>query len=90
MSQRALAARTAVAQPTIARIESGTDNPRVGTLERLLQACGETMEAFPRAGIGIDRTQISVLLDLAPAERAATLADEARALDRLIHARRMD
>jgi transcriptional regulator with XRE-family HTH domain len=89
MSQRALAARSGVAQPTIARIETGHDNPRIGTLERLLQACGETIEAIPRAGSGIDRTQIRVLLALTPAQRAATLADEARTLDRLSHAHKI-
>lgn len=86
LSQRGLAARTGVAQPTIARIESGVDTPRVDTLERLLNACGDGLEAGPLAGSGVDRTQIRVLLALTPAERAATLADEASTLDRLSRA----
>jgi predicted transcriptional regulator len=85
-----LAARTGIAQPTIARIERGHDDPRVGTLDRLLHACEETIEVVPRAGAGIDRTEIRELLALTPAERVAALVDEARTLDRLIHARRMD
>jgi transcriptional regulator with XRE-family HTH domain len=89
LSQRALAARSGVAQPTVARIESGKDDPRIGTLERLLQACGETIEAVAQLGVGIDRTQIRVLLALTPAQRVATLADEAPTLDRLSRARRI-
>lgn len=89
LSQRALAGQSGVAQPTIARIETGKDDPRIGTLERLLQACGETVEAIPQLGIGIDRTEIRVLLALTPAQRVATLADEAQTLDRLSRARRI-
>lgn len=90
LSQRALAARTGVAQPTIARIERGQDDPRVGTLDRLLRACDETLATVPPAGSGIDRTEIRVLLALTPAQRVASVVDEARVLDRLTHARRID
>jgi len=90
LSQRALAARTGVAQPTIARIERGHDDPRICTLERLLHACDETIEVIARAGSGIDRTEIRVLLALSPAQRMASLVDEAPAMDRLRQARRID
>jgi transcriptional regulator with XRE-family HTH domain len=90
LTQRALAARSGVAQPTIARIESGDENPRILTLERLLQAYGETIEAVPRPGTGIDRTEIRRLLTLTSAQRIATLADEARTLDRIKSARRIN
>jgi transcriptional regulator with XRE-family HTH domain len=83
LSQRALAARTGIAQPTIARIESGDHSPRLATLEALLDACGESLEALPRAGDGVDRTLIRALLALSPAERVATLPAEAAFLDRL-------
>ena len=89
MSQRALAALTGVAQPTIARLERGHGDPRIGTLDRLLVACEETLEAVPRAGSGIDRTEIRVLLTLTPAQRIASLVEEAATLDRLSRARRM-
>jgi len=59
-------------------------------LERLVEACGETVEVLPRAGSGIDRTQILELLALTPAQRAATLAGEAGTLERLERARRID
>jgi predicted transcriptional regulator len=90
LSQRALATRTGVAQPTIARIERGQDDPRVSTLDRLLRACDETLATVPLAGSGIDRTEIRVLLALTPAQRVASVVDEARVLDRLTHARRID
>jgi transcriptional regulator with XRE-family HTH domain len=89
LTQRALAERTGVAQPTIARIESGTETPRVDTLERLLRSCGDTLDVLPRAGTGIDRTGIGVLLAMSPAQRVAALIEEAPVLDRLATARRL-
>ena len=62
LSQRALAARSGVAQPTIARIERGRDDPRISTVERLLVACGESIEVVPRTGVGVDRSEIRALL----------------------------
>jgi len=87
LSQRALAHLTGIAQPTVARIETGDHSPRVATLEALLAACGEELEAMPRAGDGVDRTTIRDLLALSPAERLATLPAEAAMLDRLARAR---
>jgi transcriptional regulator with XRE-family HTH domain len=84
-----LAARTGVAQPTIARIESGDSNPRIETMEHLLRECGETLVAVPRAGAGVDRTTIRALLALTPAGRLASLPAEAATLDRLDRARRI-
>src|SRR4051812_28883747 len=69
LTQRGLAAKAGVAQETIARIERGHTDPRVGTLDRLLEACGYGLESMPRLGIGIDRTQIRELLNLTPSER---------------------
>ncbi|GAC1604612.1 MAG: hypothetical protein NVS3B21_33950 [Acidimicrobiales bacterium] len=88
LSQRALAARTGIAQPTIARIERGQEDPRMSTLERLFLACDETIEVLRRAGSGIDRTEIRVLRALSPAQRIASLVDEASALDRFARSRR--
>ena len=89
LTQRALAHRTGIAQPTVARIEIGSEVPRVDTLQRLLRACGETMEVLPRSGVGIDRTGIRALLTLTPAQRLETLRDEAVTLARLTGARRL-
>lgn len=83
MSQRELARLTGVAQPTIARIESGAADPRLGTVERLLTACGYVIEALPRAGARVDRTQMRELLKLTPRQRLDLLRDDAAGLDRL-------
>jgi transcriptional regulator with XRE-family HTH domain len=71
LSQRALAAKAGIPQETIARIERGRVDPRVTTLDRLLEACGYGLESMPRLGIGIDRTQIQELLELSPSDRLA-------------------
>ncbi|MGH2686809.1 MAG: helix-turn-helix domain-containing protein [Actinomycetota bacterium] len=72
LTQRALAERVRVPQSQIARIESGAVIPRVDTLDRLLEACGEGLESSPRPGIGIDRTLFTI--ELAPARRARVAA----------------
>jgi transcriptional regulator with XRE-family HTH domain len=87
LSQRQLAHLSAVAQPAIARIESGAVDPQVQTLDRLLRACGETLFSEPRLGEGVDRTGIRSLLELTPGERARLAVDEARNLDRVLSRR---
>ena len=77
MSQRELAGLTGVAQPTIARVERGVEVPRVDTLARLLSTCGESLEALPTLGIGVDRSLIREMLRRTPAERLASLTEEA-------------
>jgi predicted transcriptional regulator len=84
LSQRALAARSGVAQPAIARIEAGAVQPRVDTLDALLRACGETLTTERRLGDGVDRTVIRPLLDLTPSERLRLATEEARNLDRAL------
>jgi predicted transcriptional regulator len=69
LTQRRLAASVGIPQETIARIEAGRVDPRVGTLDRLLEGCGFGLEHLPRLGIGIDRTQIRDLLDVTGGER---------------------
>jgi len=75
---------TGLAQPAVARIESGAVSPRVDTLERLLRACGESLVTEPRLGAGIDRSAIRVLLGLSPSDRARLAAVEAANLDSVI------
>jgi predicted transcriptional regulator len=70
LTQRGLADRARVPQSQIAKIESGAVVPRVDTLDRLLEACGEGLEARPRLGVGVDRTLAYELLKLSPLERA--------------------
>jgi transcriptional regulator with XRE-family HTH domain len=71
LTQRELSAKAGIPQETIARIERGRVDPRVGTLDRLLEGCGYGLESMPRLGIGVDRTQIRELLKLTPSERLA-------------------
>jgi len=71
LTQRQLSAKAGIPQETIARIERGRVDPRVTTLDRLLEGCGYGLESMPRLGIGVDRTQIQALLRLTPSERLA-------------------
>ncbi len=80
LTQRGLATRTGVAQPTIARIERGLAMPRVDTLDRLLAACGWCLETAPRGGAGVDRSLIRDLLRRTPEERLRLAAADARGL----------
>lgn len=86
-TQRELAVLSGVSQPAVARIERGREVPRVDTLDRLLRACGDAVEAVPLAGAGVDRTVIRQLLRLTPAERAAAAVHDAAALARIDKAR---
>jgi predicted transcriptional regulator len=88
LTQRQLASLAGVPQPMVARIESGAVIPRVDTLDRLLEACGEGLESHPRPGRGLDRTVAREILRLSPPERArhATRSNLAN-LRMLAHAR---
>jgi transcriptional regulator with XRE-family HTH domain len=87
VTQRDLAERTGLAQPAIARIESGAVTPRVDTLDRLLAGCGLDLSLTPRPGAGLDRTAIRELLHLTPIQRLRLAVREARHVDRLQRAR---
>ena len=80
LTQRQLAAKAGIPQESIARIERARVDPRVGTLDRLLEACEFGLEAMPRLGIGIDRPQIRERLDLAPGARLARAMREDQAM----------
>jgi transcriptional regulator with XRE-family HTH domain len=86
LSQRDLARKARVAQPAIARIESGGVVPRVDTLEHLLRACGQNLQVAKRAGAGVDRTVIRQLLRLTPRERLDLAVTEANNLGRFLKA----
>jgi len=70
LTQRGLAERSGVPQPTIARIESGKQMPRADTLDRLLRASGWELDMTLRRGDGEDRGLIRSWLSLAPEQRA--------------------
>jgi transcriptional regulator with XRE-family HTH domain len=90
MTQRQLAAKAGIPQETIARIERGRVDPRVKTLDRLLEACGYGLESMPRLGIGIDRTQIHERLNVPMEVRlAVAMADDAHYVSWRRHLRRV-
>lgn len=76
LTQRQLAAKSGIPQETIARIERGRADPRVKTLDRLLEACEFGLEVMPRLGIGIDRTQIRERIAFPMNERLAAAIDD--------------
>lgn len=80
LTQRQLAAKAGIPQESIARIERGRVDPRVGTLDRLLEACEFGLETMPRLGIGIDRPQIRERLDLTPGARLSRAIREDQAM----------
>jgi predicted transcriptional regulator len=88
LTQRGLAARAAVPQSVIARLESGRVVPRVDTIDHLLRACGWALEVVPRAGADIDRTALRELLALTPRERLVAAAADAAGIEALDRARR--
>ena len=87
LSQRQLAEKSGIPQPTIARIESGKQMPRADTLDRLLRACGWELDMTLRRGQGEDRSLIRSWLALTPEERAERGAQYGRAVGRLRAAR---
>lgn len=89
LTQRELAARSGVPQPTIARIEAGRQMPRADTLDKLLRACGWELDMALRRGQGEDRSLIRSWLSLSVAERADRGAAYGRFLDTVRQARRV-
>lgn len=57
LSQRDLSALTGIPQPMISAIERGLQDPRHGTLEKLLHACGQELDLVLKGGEGVDPTQ---------------------------------
>lgn len=80
LSQRELATRVGVPQSTVARIEIGALDPRVGTVERLLRACGSELVVAERPGRGVDRTLIHARLAMTPRERVEYTASASDAM----------
>lgn len=75
-SQRELHRLTGIAQPTIARIESGLAVPRLDTFESLLEACGETLVSAQSSKSGTKAALREQLAALPQAQRIELLLDE--------------
>jgi len=74
LTQAQLARRLGVAQPVVARLESGSANPTVETLDRALHATGRrlTLATEPYRP-AVDERLIRKHLDLTPSQRVEAL-----------------
>jgi transcriptional regulator with XRE-family HTH domain len=84
LTQRQLAARAAVPQSTVARIERGQLTPRVDLFDELLRAADSRLAMEPLPGQGVDRTQFRDLLRLTPSQRFDYAVRSANNLARLL------
>jgi transcriptional regulator with XRE-family HTH domain len=77
LSQRELARRSGIPQPSISRIERGLGSPTVDTLERLLRACDMELEPVrtPQEH-EVDRTLIDQRIEMTPDARLRRAALE--------------
>jgi transcriptional regulator with XRE-family HTH domain len=70
LTQRSLAERLGVSQPTLARLESVRANPKIDTLRRAIRATGHELElTLGDAAATVDETLIASSLRLPPATR---------------------
>lgn len=81
LTQRRLAVLAGFPQSTVSRIEREAIDPRVGTLRRLLEACGYELEVRPRLGRGVDRSLIRECLARTPLERLEDMAFASEAIE---------
>lgn len=88
LSQRDLSRLSGIPQPMISLIERGLQDPRHGTLERLLRACGQELDLVLRGGEGVDPTQFVPALGVALRERLAIAAQSSKNIERLVRSMR--
>ena len=70
LTQAELARRIGTTQSAIARLEATSSNPRVGTIEAALRACGRRLEIMtPLMAGDVDETLVARQLRLTPAQR---------------------
>jgi transcriptional regulator with XRE-family HTH domain len=69
LTQAELAAAVGTKQPVISRWERELDEPRIGTLARLLRACGLEGDLAFRRVDEVDRAQVRGTMRLSPQER---------------------
>lgn len=83
LSQRDLAAVTGISQPMISAIERGLQDPRHGTLEKLLRGCGQELDLVLKGGEGVDPTQFIPGLRVALRARLKAAAEGSKNLARM-------
>jgi predicted transcriptional regulator len=86
LSQRALAGKAGVPHSTVARIESGTIDPRTRTLEKLLRVCHRELDIRVVRDWGLDRTLIDSFLKLSPEDRIQSAANMSNFVEELQNA----
>ena len=77
LTQAALAARLGTTQSVVSRWERGDDEPRLSTLQRIAQACGQRLMLSLEPD-DVDRAQIRQQLALSPSDRLASVANVSR------------
>lgn len=82
LSQRDLSVLTGIPQPMISAIERGLQDPRHGTLEKLLTACGQELDLVLKGGEGVDPTQFIPGLQDALRSRLRTAVESAKNVER--------
>ncbi len=81
LSQAALAERIGTTQSAISRWEAGRDEPRLGSLSSILEACGLRLSlVVETADDGVDRAQLRQQLAMTPEERMASVVNLSAAL----------
>src|SRR5438128_12034760 len=84
LTQRELALRAGIPQPSLSRTGRAQASPTVDTLERLIRACGMELEPADVPANGeMDEGQLREFLTLRPAERLRRAVHAARKMDRL-------
>ena len=83
LSQRDLAAVTGIPQPMISAIERGLQDPRHGTLEKLLRGCGQELDLVLKGGEGVDPTQFIPNLGVALRARLRSAAEGSKNGERM-------
>jgi transcriptional regulator with XRE-family HTH domain len=91
MTQAELAARAGMSQSAVARLERGSANPTIATLENVIGATGHRLIlAAAPAGASFDEGQLRERLAMSPAQRLANFSASSRNLGELRrHARRI-
>lgn len=79
LTQRELARRSGIPQPTISRIERGLVSPTFDTLRPLVEAAGMQLQLAEPVSDGVDRSLIREQLRRSPAERLAYATQAANA-----------
>ena len=77
LTQTKLAVLVGTKQSVISRWERGIEEPRIGTLARILRACGFEVDLAFRRIDDVDRAQIAQHLDMTPAQRVRSLENVA-------------